>query len=126
MTHRSLTALRSENSRGATSTRGRLVRKTMSTKTPTQQNGTALDPDGIRRQAMLGIDDEGREHYWSAPRQRLYVLDDGAVAHVRDIDDRPLSDWVAYIETHVGWTDLFWSSESALDQLVRRLSESVQ
>jgi hypothetical protein len=124
MTHRPLTV--SKAGRGVASTRGRLVRKTMSTKTPNRQNGTAPDAETIRRMAQLGLDAEGREHYWSAPRQRLYVIDGDAVAHVETIDDRPLSDWVAFIEQSCGWTDLFWSKEPALEQMCRRLRDSIK
>jgi len=92
----------------------------MSTQTPHRQTGSdrpAPSITAIRAKAQVGTDAQGREHYWCSVRQTLYVLDGDVVAHAEEIRDRPLEDWVAYIEEHVGWDVLYFSSGSIFDAL---------
>ena len=64
----------------------------------------------IASRRLLGIDAQGREHRFDMVARTLYVLDDGAVVHAKDIGDRSLADWVAFVEQECGgWDSLHYS-----------------
>jgi len=57
--------------------------------------------DAVRNADLLGIDEEGREHYWYHGGRVVFVIDGPEIAHVRE--DTAPGKWAAFIEEHVGW-----------------------
>jgi len=66
----------------------------MSTKTPNHK-------ERIATADLLGVDEQGREHYWLHGGRVLFVIDDDEIAHVRE--DTAPGKWAAFVEEHVGW-----------------------
>lgn len=50
----------------------------------------------------LGIDVEGTEHWHSARLGRIWLVD-GDDVDTRELDGRPVSEWVAYVRSERGW-----------------------
>lgn len=61
------------------------------------------DLESIEQHDHLGTDATGADHYWDKASRTIYVVADGAIDHEQSIDDRPLSDWIAYIRERRGW-----------------------
>lgn len=62
-----------------------------------------LPPDTL----PLGVDEAGSTHYFSRIADTIVVVDvDGTVEQRQDIGDRPLSEWIDYVEAERGWEDL--------------------
>lgn len=74
-------------------------------------------PADVRRKAQIGLDARGREHYWDAYRQCIWVVEDDALTRFRPREGYGLAEWVENVETAIGWTDLFWSPGSMVDRL---------
>ena len=92
----------------------------MSTTNPQRDNTTgrpAPSVEDIRHLSQVGTDAKGCEHYYCQVRRTLYVLDGDAVAHAEAIRDRPLDDWVDFVEERVGWETLYYSRRPLLDRL---------
>jgi len=57
--------------------------------------------DPVRNADLLGIDEQGCEHYWLHGGRVVFVIDGPEIAHVRE--DTDPSEWAAFIEETVGW-----------------------
>lgn len=52
----------------------------------------------------LGVDADGRTHYYADETHRILVYNvEGEVVHREDLHGRDLSDWVAYVTATLGW-----------------------
>lgn len=79
----------------------------MSTTTPTDDEGTATDqlPNDV---LPLGVDGEGNVHHYTR-REHLVVVEtpSGHVERREELDDRPLEEWIEFVEDEdVGWETL--------------------
>ena len=64
----------------------------------------------IASRRLLGIDTQGLEHRFDMVARTLYILDEGDVIHAKEIGDRSLGDWVAFVEAECGgWETLHYS-----------------
>lgn len=75
---------------------------TMATKTTTVDKADAST--NVHQRAdrafdafMVGIDDDGREHYYSRIRDCVTVCEDGQY-RTQSLNGRPLKDWMAFVE----------------------------
>jgi len=55
---------------------------------------------------LIGTDAEGATHEIDPADRTVYVHRDGDVEHTEALDDQPVMDWVAYVESERGWDDL--------------------
>lgn len=75
---------------------------------------------------MVGVDTEGREHYFSRIRNAVTVLDaDGAHEHTQSLGERSLRSWMAFIEQEWGWSKNNTFSGSLADHLCDQLGTAV-
>lgn len=62
----------------------------------------------------LGVDANGAEHYHSRIADTVVVLDPaGTVERREELDGRPLSDWIDYVENNRGWKKLNYADSLA-------------
>jgi hypothetical protein len=101
----------------------------MSTSTMHSEKAEESIPDQDRADKasdafMVGVDQHGREHYHSRIRDRMTVLNDGEHVHTEPLNGRPLSDWMAFIESddQCGWRTKNTFSGSVADHLCDQLS----
>lgn len=73
---------------------------------------------------MVGIDDEGREHWYSRIRGTMTVLDDGE-DETQSLNGRRLNDWMAFVEQDWGWDETNVYSGSTAEHLGHRVDEVV-
>lgn len=90
----------------------------MTTNTLSRQESSGTDvTERIATRRLLGVDTQGRDHRWDMVARTLYVLDGGEVAHAKEIRDRPLGDWVAFVEQECGGWETLHFSPSPFDGL---------
>jgi hypothetical protein len=92
----------------------------MATKEPDVDNRTARRAPtltDLRHKSLVGVDGRGREHRYCQVRRTVYVLDGDEIAHAEALTERPMREWVAYVESVCGWETLFWSPGSVYDKL---------
>jgi hypothetical protein len=101
----------------------------MSTTTPPQEKAeesTANRADEASDSFKIGIDTQGRAHYYSRIRGCVTVLDGDTHEHTESLDGRPLSDWMAFIEQELGgWEKNNTFSGSLSDHLCDQLGAAV-
>ncbi|WP_248910511.1 hypothetical protein [Halocatena marina] len=74
---------------------------------------------------MIGIDTDGREHDFSRIRDCVTVIDDGA-EQTQALNDRPLKDWMAFVEQELGgWDETNVYSGSTFAHLAHQLGNAV-
>ncbi|MFC6965154.1 hypothetical protein ACFQL7_27800 [Halocatena marina] len=74
---------------------------------------------------MIGIDTDGREHYFSRIRDCVTVID-GGDDQTQSLDDRPLKDWMAFVEQELGgWDETNVYSGSTFAHLAHQLGNAV-
>jgi len=62
----------------------------------------------------LGVDADGKEHYHSRIADTVVVIDpDGTVERITSLDERPLKDWIKYVEDKRGWKALNYADSFA-------------
>lgn len=72
----------------------------MNGNTPAEER--SIDPRP--RHIVLGVDSEGRIHHYRTHSESVIVVANGEVVHREEIQERPVDDWVAFVEDRVGWT----------------------
>jgi hypothetical protein len=101
----------------------------MSTTTTQPEKGeesTADRADKVSDSFKVGIDTQGRAHYYSRIRGTITVLDGDAHEHTETLDGRPLSEWMAFIEQELGgWEENNTFSGSLVDHLCDQLGTAV-
>jgi hypothetical protein len=83
---------------------------TMSSKSTTQvkaeeSNGNQQRADHASDAFVVGIDQQGREHYFSRIRDCMTILSDGEHVQTQPLNGRPLKHWMAFINSdeQCGW-----------------------
>ncbi|WP_248910503.1 hypothetical protein [Halocatena marina] len=75
---------------------------------------------------MIGVDTNGREHYCSRIRDCVTVIDDDGAEQTQALNDRPLKNWMAFVEQELGgWDETNVYSGSTFTHLVRQLGNAV-
>lgn len=75
---------------------------------------------------IVGVDAQGREHYHSLHRDSITVCNEGEHEHTQPLNDRPLSDWMAFIEQEFGgWIENNTYSGSTIDQMCTQLASGL-
>ena len=75
---------------------------------------------------LVGVDSEGREHYFSRIRGCVTVLNDGEHEHTEPLDNGALSEWMRFIEAELGgWNENNTYSGSVADHLCDQLATAV-
>lgn len=102
----------------------------MATKTTTVDKADASTDDHQRADRasdafMVGIDTDGREHYYSRIRDCMTVRD-GDEHQTQPLDGRPLKDWLAFVDQELcGWSETNVYSGSTFRHLGQRVDEAV-
>jgi hypothetical protein len=82
-----------------------------------------LSKERIGDLPSLGRDAEGGRHHIDPLTQTVYVLDDG-LAHVEDLSDRPVADWMDYVDRERGWATCRYERDP--DGLASWLADAVE
>jgi hypothetical protein len=97
-----------------------------STTTEKGEESTANRADKASDSFKVGVDTQGRDHYYSRIRGCVTVLVDDEHEHTESLDGRPLSDWMAFIEQELGgWEENNTFSGSLVDHLCDQLGTAV-
>lgn len=92
----------------------------MSSKAPDGEKGIDLPTHADH----IGVDGDGRDHYFSGYEETIYVLRDGKRVHVQQFEDcTGLAQWVEGIAGKYGWTDLYYRDGTTADFLIGKLDE---
>ena len=79
-----------------------------------------LPTDALR----LGVDEAGAIHYFSRIADTVVVVDiDGTVEQKQELGNRPLPEWIDYVEAERGWVDLRYA-DSLGDLIVDALERT--
>ena len=107
------------------------VSTTMTNSTTLAEKNEESVPDHQRADTAsnafkIGIDAQGREHYFSRIRHRITVVDDGDHEHTEPLDNRPLSEWMHFVEAEFdGWTEHNTFSGSVTEHFCDQLASAV-
>ena len=72
----------------------------------------------------LGVDGVGATHYFSRIADTVVVVDiDGTVEQKQELGNRPLPEWIDYVEAERGWVDLRYA-DSLGDLIVDALERT--
>jgi hypothetical protein len=104
----------------ATSSKTTLAEKSEESIADEQRADTASDA------FMIGVDQQGREHYYSRIRNCMTVLNDGEHVQTEALTDGTLADWMAFIDEKIcGWSETNVYSGSTFDYLADQLATAV-
>jgi hypothetical protein len=67
---------------------------------PWSDNRTGYRPTYIQ----LGTDAADRQHTYRTADETVHVVCDGDRVHVERLDGRSVDEWMAFVDTRVGWT----------------------
>lgn len=77
-----------------------MVSETMSEESA--ERGT--DRPGSYSIPRIGVDGDGRTHYYADELHRILVYDEnGELAHTEDLQGRSLKNWIRFINSSIGW-----------------------
>jgi predicted alpha/beta hydrolase family esterase len=72
---------------------------------------------------LVGVDQNGRGHYYSRIRNRVTVLRDGEHVHTEALTDGTIADWMAFIDEELcRWDETNVYSGSTSDQLCNQFA----
>lgn len=84
------------------------------------------DVESIARNPLVGIDGEGAEHRFDRYTDTVYVLQNGSVEHVEDLDAGELPAWVDYVREERGWEDCRYVEGNPFAAMVEQLADSME
>lgn len=92
----------------------------MSTNTRHQKKGIDLPTHADH----IGVDGDGRDHYYSGYENTIYVLKDGKRLHVEAFDDvTGIAQWVEGIARKYNWRELRYRDGTTADFVTEKLDE---
>ena len=80
-----------------------------------------------RHADRIGVDEDGREHYFSGYENTIYVLKDGKRVHVEEFEDHTgIAQWVEGIAREYSWGELYYADGSAATFIADELEEATE
>lgn len=68
---------------------------------------------------FVGVDEHDSTHLYQRHDRVVYVLEqDDEVEHEQTLDNRPLQDWVDFVDDDRGWTECYYDDRVTLGELV--------
>ena len=93
--------------------------------TDSQKNADGAPSELPTDTLRLGVDEAGSTHYFSRIADTVVVVDtDGTVEQQQELGDRPLPEWIDYVEAERGWVDLRYA-DSLGDLIVDALEPTL-
>lgn len=84
----------------------------------------STDRPGSYSIPRLGVDADGRTHYYADELHRILVYDEsGEIAHTEDLQGRSLKDWNRFVAASIGWEQ---APGDWVQALVVALAESME
>ncbi len=72
----------------------------------------------------LGVDERGATHYHSALEHKVWVVEDGEIAHEFDVDD--IQDYEQHVADTRGWEEFYLSEGGFAETLAELVTEAVE
>ncbi len=87
---------------------------------PRTQDGIDLPSNAYE----LGVDERGATHYHSALAHKVWVVEDGEIAHEFDVDD--IQDYEQHVADTRGWEEVYLSEGGFAETLVELVTDAVE